>query len=94
MSTTSGVAPLSYVRSLFQKEELPYSLGWSPPTDEVTLLTLAAMITELDAANGEALPEGLEVISEGTVRDAFAAMDPVTGKVLNVTEGLTGALRR
>lgn len=91
MSTTSGVAPLSYVRTLFEKEQLPYSLGWSPPKDEVTLETLGGMILALDAANAEALPEGLEVLTIGAVKDVFAGRDPITGKLYNITAGLTGS---
>jgi hypothetical protein len=88
MSTTSGVARLDFVREFFTKDMLPYDLGWSPPTDEVNLVTLGNMIIELYLANGEALPEGLEIITPGIVADAFAGKDPVTGKLVNITEGL------
>lgn len=94
MSTTSGAARLDFVREFFTKEKLPYDLGWSPPPSEVNLLTLGNMITMLYLANGEALPEGLEIITPGVVADAFGAKDPVTGKLVNITESLLGGLLR
>lgn len=92
MSTTSGVARLDYIREFFVNETLPYDLGWSPPADEVTFFTLGNMVFQLYGANKEALPEGLEVLTIGAVRDAFEAKDPVTGKLLNATSGALGSL--
>lgn len=86
----SGVANLDYVRQLFEQEKLPYNLGWRPSTEPITLNTLGTMIiTQLYPANDEALPEGLEVITIGAVRDAFSGINPVTGLLGNVT-GLLG----
>lgn len=39
----SGVAPVPYVRSLFEEERLPYELGWSKPTLETTIPSLLVM---------------------------------------------------
>lgn len=87
----SGVARLDYIREFFLLQKLPYELGWKPPTIPVTLASLAAMAVRLNAASGEALPEGLEVISVGALADAFAGKDPITGKLVNATCGLLGA---
>lgn len=87
----SGVANLDYVRQLFEQEKLPYNLGWRPSTEPITLNTLGTMIiTGLYPANDEALPEGLEIITIGAVKDAFSGINPVTGLLGNVT-GLLGA---
>lgn len=39
---TTGVAPIEYVRSLFEEERLPYEEGWRPTTEPTTLGSLAA----------------------------------------------------
>ena len=78
----TGVAPIEYVRSLFEKETLPYNLGWRPTADPTTLASLAAMVIELNVANGEELPEGL-TLSESTLKAALRGLDPVTGAVIN-----------
>lgn len=88
MSTTSGVARLDFIREFFVNQTLPYDLGWSPPADEVTFFTLGNMVLELFGANDERLPEGLEVLTIGAVRDAFEGKDPVTGKLANITSSL------
>lgn len=85
-SVTSGVAPLKYVRSLFEQERLPFNMGWRPPTQQVTLETLGQMIFELYPLSGEALPEGLEVLTIGAVKDAFEGIDPVTHLLGNATK--------
>lgn len=78
----TGVAPLKYVRALFEEERLPYAEGWTKPTAPTTLVSLAAMIFELNIANGEELPEGL-LLTESTLKAAYRGLDPVTGAVLN-----------
>ena len=60
----TGIAPVSYVRSFFESERLPYELGWTPPTTQTTLMTLGAMVLQLNAASGEAVPETLLVTSQ------------------------------
>jgi len=58
----SGVARLDFVKYLFEKEKLPYEIGWRPSTQNITLMTLGEMIMLLVAANGaDAVPEGLLV---------------------------------
>ncbi len=61
-----------------EQERLPYTEGWRPPTTQTNLLTLGNMILALNAANGEEIPEGLEVMTN-TLKLAFGGYDPITG---------------
>ncbi|GAB7363253.1 hypothetical protein MBLNU230_g3535t1 [Neophaeotheca triangularis] len=88
----TGVAPLEYVRVLFEEERLPYAEGWRPTKAPTTLPSLAAMVLELFANSPEPLPEGLSVLTEGTVKDVFAGVDPVTNLLVNATCAVTGLL--
>jgi hypothetical protein len=72
-----------------EQERLPYDLGWTKPTTETNLITLGGMITQLFAANPEALPEGLS-LGEGSLKDVYELIDPVTGKLINSTCVLAG----
>lgn len=84
----SGVAQVSYVKSLFEQERLPYELGWQPSKSPITLQTLGQMITALVAANGaDAVPEGLSV-GANAYKDALEGIDPVTGILGNLTASL------
>ncbi|CZS89794.1 hypothetical protein WAI453_002840 [Rhynchosporium graminicola] len=74
----TGVAPVEYVKVLFEEERLPYNEGWRPTASETNLVTLGAMILQLIAANKEALPEGLE-ITTNTLKIAFGGYNPITG---------------
>lgn len=42
------------------------------------------MVVQLQAANPEALPEGLS-LGEGALRDVYELREPITGKLENVT---------
>ena len=86
---TTGVAPVKYVKSLFEKERLPYELGWTPPTGETNLPSLGAMIAKLELANPSVLAEGLS-LGEGSLRDVLQLINPLTGKVANLTCALEG----
>jgi hypothetical protein len=88
---TTGIAPLSYVRALFEEERLPYVEGWRPTVQSTTLSSLAAMIFELNVANGEELPEGL-LLTESTLKAALSGLDPVTGEVLDPALQTIGGL--
>jgi hypothetical protein len=66
-----------------EEERLPYDEGWRPPSTQTTLLTLGDMILALNAANGEVVPEGLE-ITTNTLKLAFGGYDPVTGLLAHV----------
>lgn len=77
----TGTAPLSYIKDFFEMERLPYELGWVKPEVTTSLLTLGAMILELNSATGEELPEGLTLVEStiGTVlKSALSGQDPVT----------------
>ena len=51
-------APVAYVRSLFEKDKLPYELGWRPSKVPITLVSLGAYVLELFAANPDRVMEG------------------------------------
>lgn len=77
----TGIAPVEYIKVLFEQERLPYEEGWRPTAEPTTLSSLAGMIFELNAANGHELPEGLTV-TEGTLKAVLTGLDPITGEVL------------
>jgi hypothetical protein len=72
-----------------EKERLPYELGWTPPTGETNLPSLGAMIAKLELANPSVLVEGLS-LGEGSLRDVLQLINPLTGKVANLTCSLEG----
>lgn len=92
----TGSAPVEYVQALFEEERLPYEEGWRPTLLPTTLPSLAAMIIELNIANGEELPEGL-IISTHTLQAVLIGLNAVTGEVENdalyAIAELTGALQ-
>lgn len=80
----SGVAPLSYVRSMFEKEKLPYDQGWRPVAEPVTLVSLANMINSLVPASGDPVKE-ISLVTADIVKDAFEGVDPVKHILANAT---------
>lgn len=94
-SPVTGEAPVSFIRSLFEQEKLPYELGWQPPTTPTTIASLVVMLAKILAATGETLPDGL-ILSQYSLKAAFLGLDAVTGDVENATiyavAQLTGAL--
>lgn len=50
----TGEAPVAYVREWFQKERLPYALGWSPSPIVTDLTTLGVMVGSLQLASPQA----------------------------------------
>ena len=83
----SGVARVDYLKYWFENERLPYSLGWRPSVEPITLETLGQMVIELFASNPEAVPEGI-TITVDTVKDVFEGIDPITGIIANITGNL------
>jgi hypothetical protein len=85
----TGVAPLDFVRSLFEEERLPYELGWQPPKTTTTLAL------ELNAASGEQVPEGV-ILGEKSLRAVLLGLNAATGEIENNAvyglAKLTGAL--
>ncbi|EME41501.1 hypothetical protein DOTSEDRAFT_135407 [Dothistroma septosporum NZE10] len=57
-SPVTNSAQITYVKSLFEKEKLPYNLGWRPSAVPITLLSLGEYITQLSAANPDSFAEG------------------------------------
>lgn len=92
---TTGVAPVEFLNSLFEEERLPYEQGWRPTKESTTLASLAAMVFELNLANGEEIPEGL-IVSEHSLKAALIGVDAITGDVQNAPlyaiAQLTGAV--
>lgn len=43
----TGIAPPAYVNSFFEKEKLPYELGWTKPIIQTNFATLAVMIAQI-----------------------------------------------
>ncbi|CEJ94365.1 hypothetical protein VHEMI09902 [[Torrubiella] hemipterigena] len=85
----TGKAPISFVKSLIEKERLPYEQGWTKPAVEVNLVTLGALIAQLQLANPDAVPEGL-TLGAGTLKDVYNLIDPLTGQALNLTCAVLG----
>ena len=73
-----------------ENERLPYELGWTKPTAETNLASLGAMVAQLQAANPQAVPEGL-TLGEGSLRDVYNLINPLTGKAENITCILDGS---
>ena len=67
-----------------EDERLPYELGWSKPLLETNFATLGVIIAQMELANPHAVPEGLS-LGEGTYRDVFQLINPLTGKLENST---------
>lgn len=66
-----------------EEERLPYSEGWRRPSAQTNLETLGRMMIELQAANGELIPEGLE-ITTNTLKLAFGGYNPITGIIAHL----------
>lgn len=52
-------APISYVRSMFEKQKLPFDLGWRPSAVPITFATLGEYVLELFAVNPDKAAEGM-----------------------------------
>jgi hypothetical protein len=59
----SGKAKIEYVKSLFEKEKLPFDLGWRPSPAPITLASLGVMVANLYAVSPEPLPEGTKILA-------------------------------
>ncbi|KAJ4384797.1 hypothetical protein N0V86_000400 [Didymella sp. IMI 355093] len=87
----SGNAKVEYVRSLFEKEQLPYNLGWRPSKAPITLASLGAMVTELYAVSPEPIPEGAHILAD-SYKDAIVGVVGGSEILANLTEGISSAL--
>jgi hypothetical protein len=59
----SGKAKIDYVRSLFEKEKLPFALGWRPSPAPVTLASLGIMVAQLYGVSPEPVQEGAKIVA-------------------------------
>lgn len=57
----TGKAQISYVRSFFEQEKLPFALGWRPSEAPITLASLGAMIVRLQGSSPGPVPEGARI---------------------------------
>lgn len=87
----SGNAKIEYVRSLFEKEQLPYNLGWRPSKAPITLGSVGAMVVELNANSPEPIPEGSRILAD-SYKDALVAIAGGSKILANLTEGISSAL--
>ncbi|ORY77379.1 Chloroperoxidase [Protomyces lactucae-debilis] len=74
----TGTPKTSYVRTFFEQERLPYEEGWTKSLIPTTLPSLVALVLQLNAANGEAIPEGV-VLTTNTLKNAFSGLSVLTG---------------
>jgi len=87
----SGNAKIEYVRSLFEKEKLPFDLGWRPSKLPTTLASVGAMVAELYALSPEPVAEGAKITLD-SYKDALVAVAGGSKILANLTQGISGAL--
>ena len=87
----SGKAKIEYVRSLFEKERLPYNLGWRPSKSPITLASLGAMAAKLYAVSPEPIPEGAK-ISADSFKNVVVALAGGRNILANLTQGISEAV--
>ncbi|KAJ8116394.1 heme-thiolate peroxidase [Boeremia exigua] len=87
----TGNAKIEYVRSLFEKEQLPFDLGWRPSKAPITLVSLGAMVAELYAVSPEPASEGAKITLD-SYEDALVAVAGGSNVLANLTQGISGAL--
>lgn len=87
----SGNAKVEYVKQLFEKEQLPYNLGWRPSVAPITLATLGLMVAELNANSPEPLSEGSRILAD-SYKDTLVAVAGGSKILANLTEGISEAL--
>ncbi|CAD0099896.1 unnamed protein product [Aureobasidium mustum] len=57
-----GVAPLSYVRTFFEQERLPWNEGWRPFPEATNAANVAALAAAALAADPNLLPNAVRVV--------------------------------
>ncbi|GIZ41240.1 hypothetical protein CKM354_000455300 [Cercospora kikuchii] len=86
----TGEAPISYVRSFFEQERLPYELGWTKPAVETNLATLGIMANNMLLTDPGEFGEQLPELTGDLIQDVFQLRDPLTGTLVNATCALLG----
>ncbi|XPS91099.1 hypothetical protein M3J09_000522 [Ascochyta lentis] len=87
----SGMAKIEYVRSLFEKERLPYNLGWRPSKAPITLPSLGNMVVQLYGSSPQPIPEGVKILAD-SYKDALVAVAGGSNILANLTSGISSAL--
>ncbi|KAF1923551.1 Cloroperoxidase [Didymella exigua CBS 183.55] len=87
----NGNAKIEYVRSMFEKEQLPYNLGWRPSKAPITLNTLGAMVAQLFGNSPEPVPEGARIVAD-SYKDALVAIVGGSKSLANLTGGISEVL--
>ncbi|KAK3630574.1 hypothetical protein LTR56_017372 [Elasticomyces elasticus] len=90
-ATSNGVANLNYVRELFEKERLPYDLGWRVSPTPITLTSLGQQILALYASGPQPVPEGAKVTAD-SYKDIFEVIVGGSEILANLTGGLSTAV--
>ncbi|KAF3005194.1 hypothetical protein E8E13_010751 [Curvularia kusanoi] len=87
----SGNAKVEYVKTFFEKEQLPYGLGWRPSAAPITLASLGVMVAELYASGPEPIPEGARIVAD-SYKDVIVALVGGSEILGNLTDGISTAL--
>ncbi|KAK4493832.1 hypothetical protein PRZ48_015017 [Zasmidium cellare] len=90
-SDADGVTRVDWVRSLFEQERLPYSLGWRPRKEPITIPSLGQMVFELFTVSPEAVPEGEKIFAD-SYKDVFEVLVGGLEVLNNITDGLAAAV--
>ncbi|QIW98292.1 hypothetical protein AMS68_003810 [Peltaster fructicola] len=88
---STGVTRVDWIRSLFEKEQLPYELGWRPRAEPITLPSLGQMVFELFSISPEKVPEGA-TITKDSYKDIFEVLVGGSEVLNNITAGLSSAV--
>ncbi|KAL5118667.1 hypothetical protein ACEQ8H_003344 [Pleosporales sp. CAS-2024a] len=87
----SGAANVEYIKTLFEKEMLPFAQGWRPSTAPITLASVGAMVVQLFATSPQPIPEGIKIVSD-SYKDAIMAIVGGSQILGNLTAGISEAL--
>ncbi|CZT23931.1 related to chloroperoxidase [Ramularia collo-cygni] len=90
-SPVENSARLDYIKMMFEKERLPFNIGWRASKTQITLMTLGQYILEMFAANPDNAAEGL-TLTAGTLGSTLATLAGGSHVLSNITEGITDAL--
>ncbi|KAL6712178.1 hypothetical protein ACN47E_000055 [Coniothyrium glycines] len=87
----SGMAKIEYVRSMFEKERLPVDLGWTPSRTPITLVSLGAMVVQLNLNSPDASAETMKITAD-SYKDVLIAAAGGTKILSDLTQGISSAL--
>lgn len=87
----TGVTRLDWVKSLFEQERLPHSLGWRPRKEPITIPSLGLMVFNLFNVSPQRVPEGRR-IAQDSFKNVFQAAAGGRNVLNNITNGLADAV--